>query len=132
MTTKPTPPLTAMRLVLMLEDAHGEGRVEPSVFSELSEDYAALCRENGPLERARAAAASWEGTVLEQTPRVALGTCHPETFRASGVCLAHALSELGRWEREAAALKKRLWAALVAATLRPIHHFTHNEEHHEA
>lgn len=113
--TKPTPPLTALRLMLMLEDARREGRVDEDVFRELSDDYEALHRDNGPLTRARASAASWESTALEDMQRVEAGTCPPERMRSTGVCLAHALSELGRWEREASTLKAKLWAALTRA-----------------
>lgn len=115
MTTKPTPPLTAMRLMLMLEDAHREGRVDEDVLRELSDDYEALHRDNGPLVRARASAASWEAIALEDMQRVKAGTCPPARMHSTSTCLQHALSELGRWENEAATLKMKLWAALTRA-----------------
>jgi hypothetical protein len=114
MTTQPTA-LTAMRLMLMLEEAHGAGRVDADVFRELRDDYEALYRENGPLDRARASAASWEATAQEDMRRTQAGTCPAERMRATSTCLQHALSELGRWEGEATALKARLWAALARA-----------------
>lgn len=116
--TKPTPPLGVMRLMLLLEDAHAEGRVDPDVFRELRADYDAFDRDNSPLTQARNSAAMWEATALEDMDRMKAGTCTPERMRSTGMCLQHALSELGRREGEGRALKMRLWAALTRAAVK--------------
>lgn len=115
MTTKPSPSLTPMRLMLMLEDAQREGRVEHDVFTELSEDYEAHYGERSPLPRARADAASWEAMVLEQMAGVKAGTCSREVLKSSAYCLKMAQSELARLETDAGRVKRELWAALVLA-----------------
>lgn len=115
MTTKPTPPLTPMRLMLMLEEAHGEGRVDSAVFTELSEDYESYYGDRSRLPRARADAASWEATVLEQMEGVKAGTCDRARLKNSAYCLKMAQSELARLETEAGRVKRALWDALALA-----------------
>lgn len=117
MTAKLTPPLTAPRLMLLLEEAHREGRVEHDVFTELAEDYEFACGERSQLHSARANAASWEATVLEQLAAVKAGTCPPERLKSSAYCLEMAQSELGRLETEAGRVRRALWSALVRASL---------------
>lgn len=117
-TTTHTPPLTPRRLMLLLEDAHREGRVPDDTFRDLSESYDALYGDNGSLARARAAAASWESVVLEQAEHVRTGTGRADVLRDSSTCLQHALSELGRNESEATVLRRRLWQEWALAMAR--------------